>query len=102
MSGLLCGTTPHLTVFSVLLSGGGNTGRYTGDQCSNRYMTGSWGNDLAIVASIAGAVVLLCFLIALFGYSPRGRRLVAGPEGRRVLDVRHQLSVYGESAEYET
>ena len=63
-------------------------------------MTGSWSNDLAIVASIAGAVVLLCFLIALFGYSSRGRKLVAGPEGRRVLGVRHQLSVYRESAQF--
>lgn len=76
----------------MLLSGGGNTGRYASDPCSNEYMTGYLKYDVAIVASVAGFVVLLGILVILIGSTKPGRRWVSGPEGVRVRMAREALS----------
>ena len=79
----LCGSTGHFTNFAVLLSGGG------GRQCDS-YITGSWRGDLALAASVAGFIILLSCVVLALGCSTPGRLLLAGPEGRRILQVRNE------------
>jgi hypothetical protein len=80
--GQLCGVTPHLTSFAILLTGGGNNGQFT-DECTRNYITGSSGGDLALAGSVAGAVLLIVVVVVLVSYTTFGRRLVSGRQGVR-------------------
>jgi hypothetical protein len=87
--GLLCGTTPHLTSFAVLLSGGGNNGQFT-DQCTRSYVTGSSDGDIALAASVGGSIALVMLVVAaLLSVTPAGRKLLYGAEGTRVRRARN-------------
>jgi len=88
VNGRLCGSTPHLTSFAVLLSGGGNNGRYTGDQCADIYMTGSLKYDAAIILPIVGVILVVGALLILASFTNPGRRAIAGKEGMRVILAR--------------
>jgi len=80
-SGTICGSTSHFTNFAVLLSGGG------GRQCTSS-ITGSWRGDLALAASVAGFVILLCVAVLAFGHTQTGRKVISGREGVRVSMLR--------------
>jgi len=88
----ICGSTSHFTNFAVLLSGGG------GRQC-NPYITGSWRGDLGLAASVAGFLILVCCVILVVGCSPPGRKLLAGPEGRRIMELQHQSASWATDQE---
>jgi ABC-type spermidine/putrescine transport system permease subunit I len=91
--GLLCGTTPHLTSFAVLLSGGGNNGQFT-DQCTRNYVTGSSDGDIALAASVAGLVLLTVVIVVVVSYTQTGRRLVSGRTGAKasLRELRNRAS----------
>jgi hypothetical protein len=80
----LCGTTPHLTTFAILLSGGGNTGSRT-DQCTRQYVTGSSTGDVSLVASLFAAILLVIVIVVILSYTRRGRILISGREGMSAL-----------------
>jgi len=79
---LVCGSTPHLTSFAVLL-GGVNS-------CGGRgQVLGEPWKDGVLVGSVAGFVVLIALLVAVIGgCTEAGRRLVYGSEGWRVRKAR--------------
>lgn len=92
---LVCGSTPHLTSFAVLL-GGVNS-------CGGRgQVLGEPWKDGVLVGSVAGFVVLIALLVAVIGgCTEAGRRLVYGPEGWRIMSARRQLNQRSPNSSFE-
>lgn len=92
----LCGRTGHLTVFAILLGGGGGGSYgYSGvDPCSpgERYFTGAYWSDSVVVAISAGTILALCCCMLLFSLFPCGRRFILGAEAMRIRQVRELAS----------
>ena len=91
----LCGVTPHLTDFSIFLTGG------TGNGNGRTYMLGSFTNGLALILPIVGVIVLGLLVAAiLLSYTPQGRLLLYGKreEIRRLSRAQTTGRSRGESA----
>ena len=91
--GVLCGTTPHLTNFAILLGGGGGSGRRE-DPCldGELYIEGSFNTHIIILACVTGFVLLCCLgVILFFSCTPIGTRLLYGPEGMRIVLTRKNI-----------
>jgi hypothetical protein len=86
---MLCGRTNHFTNFAILLGGNNNAALFSNDVCSNAYVTGSFYGDLATTLSVAGFVMLLAIAtILILGYTTFGNKVLYGPEGMRVRNLR--------------
>jgi hypothetical protein len=83
--GLVCGKTPHLTSFAILLTG-------IKDPCgnnANEQILGTVGKDGILVGSVAAFIIIVAVVIAAIGtFTPFGRSVVYGREGMRVRQAR--------------
>lgn len=80
-----CGTTDHFTSFAILLTG---TTSNCGNNHDNLIFKDAW-KDGVLIGSIAGGIIFLLILIALFlMFTPWGSRILYGEEGLRVKSLR--------------
>lgn len=84
---VVCGNSEHLIDFTVLFGGIANNGGKCGDS-GRQYILGSYNNDLILIGSVAGFVVLMAILFVIIVLATPLENVLIGKEGRRFRKLR--------------